>query len=108
MRWLVTVAYTVDGLDEGGICGVGFDFFAELGDVLVEGAAVGHVVVAPGVVVDVVAGEDLVGVVVEELEDFEVAQGEGDFGFVTNSAEFGGDDGEVVHLVAGGGVGFVF
>ena len=80
----------MDGFDDVGVGGGGFDFFAELGDVLVEGAAVGEVVHAPGVVVEFVAGDDLGGAVVEELQDFEVAEGELDFFFISKGAEFGG------------------
>lgn len=89
---VVTVSGAVDGFDNGGLDGIDFDFFAELGDVLVERTTVGEVVHAPGVIVELIAGDDLGGAVVEELQDFEVAQGEGDFLFTTKGTELAGED----------------
>ena len=57
----------MNGLNEDRMAGVGFDFFAELRDVLIEGATVGHVLVTPSMIVDLVASEDLVRVLAEDF-----------------------------------------
>ena len=63
---VVTVSGAVDGFDNGGLDGIDFDFFAELGDVLVERTTVGEVVHAPGVIVELIAGDDLEAVLRED------------------------------------------
>ena len=98
----------MDGFDDFGVGGIGFYLFAELGDVLVEGAAVRKVIHAPGVIVELVAGDHLGGTVVEELQDFEVAQGELDFVVVAEGAQFGGKDFEGAKGEVGAEGGFLF
>jgi hypothetical protein len=48
--WHKSVADAVDGEESFGVGGIGFDFLAELGDVLVEGSGGSVVFDAPNVV----------------------------------------------------------
>ena len=82
----------MDGLDDGWVFWVVFDALAQLGDVLVEGAAVGQVVEAPGVAEEGVSVKDFAGVLVEDFEQFDVAQAEVDLVVGAVAAEFVGVD----------------
>ena len=103
---IVPIPDTVYRLDDAGIGRVGFYAFAELGNVLVEGAAGRVVVGAPALVEEGVAVQGSTPVVVEEFKDGDVAEGEFDDEVITIGPEFGGDDFEGVELeavVLGGG-----
>jgi len=64
----------------GGIAVVA-EFFAELDDDLIESPGRAVIIVTPNVVEEAVAGEDLAGMGVEELEQFQFSWGEGFGGF---------------------------
>ena len=53
-----TVAYSADGLDEVGVCGVFFEFLAQPAYVYVDCSCVTNVVVAPYVLEQLVACQD--------------------------------------------------
>ena len=58
----------MDSLDDLGVFGVLFDALAELGDVLVEGAAVGDEVESPAFSEEALAIDDLTALLVEQCE----------------------------------------
>ena len=65
---------------------------------LVERAAVGEEVDAPGFVADGVPIHDLAAAFVEDAEDFDIPCHQLDGFLTTIGAQFGGDDAEIVHL----------
>ena len=65
------VAEAVDGLDVAGVFGVGLDFGAEHGDVVIDGAGGGEGAVAPDGIEELFAGDGGAGVFGEEAEDGE-------------------------------------
>src|SRR5262245_43141715 len=71
---VVAVADAMNGKDNRRVLGIGFDALAQLGDVLVESAAVGHVIQAPAFVEKIVARNNHALVFVEQFEDFDVAK----------------------------------
>lgn len=76
---VITISDTVDGADNGGGSGIGFNFFAQLGDVLIEGAAVGGVVHAPTDIEEGVAVDDFSLLLVQKQKDMEIAWADLDF-----------------------------
>lgn len=94
---LKSISGAVDGFYNCGVCGVGFDAFAELGNVLIEAAGVGEVVAAPSGVEEAVSVYYFAFVLVEVFEDGDVAWAEVVGFFIAVGAEFVGDDFQIVH-----------
>jgi hypothetical protein len=62
------------GADDARLGGVFFDAFAKLGDVLVEGAALGEEIDAPDLVGEGIAIDDLASAVMEEAQELRRAR----------------------------------
>jgi len=70
------VADAVDGEEVFGGVAVVAEFFSQLDDDLIQGASGAVIILAPDFVEEAVAREDLAGVSVKELEEFQFARGE--------------------------------
>jgi len=84
-------------LNDFRVFGVGLDLFSKLRDVLIAGAGVGEVVLAPALVHEGVAVEYLAGAGVEGLEEADFAEAEVDGGGTAAGAQFGGEYFEAAH-----------
>src|SRR5688572_28368527 len=90
------IPHAAHGLDDGRLPGVALDLLAELGDVLIEGAAVGVVITAPAGAKELIAAQDLSPAIMKNLQDLDLAQAELDDRAVSPArAELAGDDLEI-------------
>ena len=89
----------MDGLQEAGPGGIGLDFLAQLGHMLVKGAGGAEIVNAPDRVEQPIAVESLVGMPVEVYNELELQSGELEGFTLPLGAILGLDCGTVIKYV---------
>ena len=93
---IVAVSHTLNRLNNGGIFWIDFDSFSKLGDVLVQGAAVRHVIKSPALVEESVARDRLAFVLMQQRKDFDLTQAQIECVLSSFGSQFGGINDQVV------------